>query len=241
MIPTGDGAGPAAVVVLAGGSGTRVGGARNKVYLPVAGAHVISWSFRWAARLPQARRFVLVVRRQDQPLAEQILAADCPRLPVEYVPGGDSRHESEQAALDHLSGAIRAGEIALVAVHDGARPLAGPELFRAVLATAEAVGGAVPATPATGLIGEPGAGAVPDGHELVRVQTPQAFRAGPLLQAYRRARETGFQGTDTASCVRALSDVPVQIVPGDPDNVKVTFAGDLPLVERLLAGRAGPS
>ncbi len=66
------------------------------------------------------------------------------------------------------------------------------------------------------------------GQRLVGVQTPQAFRAGPLLAAYRRADAEGFTGTDTASCLeRYAPQVPVVAVAGEPANVKITFAGDL--------------
>ncbi len=240
----------AAVVVLAGGSGTRLGGQLNKVYLPLAGRRVISWSFTWARRVPAAARFVLVARAQDLDLARQVLALECPGLPVELVVGGASRHASEQAALDHLAPAIRAGAVDVVAIHDGARPLAGTDLFRRVLDVAAASGGAVPALPAGGLIPardpgvEPGHrpdGLIPAGATggLVRVQTPQAFRAAPLLEAYAAARAAGYQGTDTSACLEAHSPVPVRTVPGHRHNLKVTYAGDLPLAERLLAAHAG--
>jgi 2-C-methyl-D-erythritol 4-phosphate cytidylyltransferase len=67
------------------------------------------------------------------------------------------------------------------------------------------------------------------------VQTPQAFRALPLLEAYERARRDGFVGTDTASCVERYTDIAVRCVPGDARNIKITFPEDLLLAERLLA------
>jgi 2-C-methyl-D-erythritol 4-phosphate cytidylyltransferase len=66
------------------------------------------------------------------------------------------------------------------------------------------------------------------------VQTPQAFRARALLEAYTRAQADGFTGTDTASCVAAYTDLPVHAVPAPATNLKVTFAEDLALAERLL-------
>jgi 2-C-methyl-D-erythritol 4-phosphate cytidylyltransferase len=80
---------------------------------------------------------------------------------------------------------------------------------------------------------------------LVRVQTPQAFRADLLLAAYERADADRFTGTDTAACVERYAGVPVHCIPGDPRNVKVTYRPDLALAERLLdPGRtadAGPT
>ena len=70
---------------------------------------------------------------------------------------------------------------------------------------------------------------------VVAVQTPQAFRARPLLEAYRLAEADGFVGTDTASCMERYTDVPVLCVDGDAGNIKITFPEDLFLAERLLA------
>jgi 2-C-methyl-D-erythritol 4-phosphate cytidylyltransferase len=228
------------VVVLGGGSGTRLGAQLNKVYLPLAGRRVLSWSLQWAAQVPQVSTFVLVVRPEDVPLADEVLHREAHGLDVTMVVGGATRHESEDAALVHLAPRVEAGEIDVIVVHDGARPLAGPGLFGSAVATAAAVGGAVPALPATGLLpvgpdGRPhlaGAG-VPE--RLARVQTPQAFRAKDLLAAYGAARHSGFQGTDTASTVEVFSDLVVQTVAGSRTNLKVTYPHDLALAEHVLA------
>jgi 2-C-methyl-D-erythritol 4-phosphate cytidylyltransferase len=230
-------------VVLAGGSGSRVGAGLNKVYLPLAGRRVISWSFTWAAKVPEIGHFVLVVRPEDEELARHTLRRETPEVSVDLVVGGTSRHDSEQAALDHLTSRIGNGEVDVVAIHDGARPLAGPALFRSVISTADSVGGAVPALPAESVLevhpdGRPvrsgqGADAGRDG--LVRVQTPQAFRAKDLLAAYAAASGVGYQGTDTACSVEVFSDLVVQVVAGSRQNLKVTYPHDLFLAERLLA------
>jgi len=225
----------AAVVVLAGGSGARLGAAVNKVYLPLAGRRVISWSFARARGVAGIGRFLLVVRPGDEDLAAAVLAEDLPGLPVELVPGGATRHESEQAALDRLAGQVAAGEIRVIAIHDGARPLAGTDLFRSVLATAAEVGGALPAVPAGAVLPIGDGDPVTGGGRLVRVQTPQAFRATELLAAYEAARAAGHQGTDTAGSVRAFSDLDVRVVAGSRWNIKITYPEDLATAERLLS------
>jgi 2-C-methyl-D-erythritol 4-phosphate cytidylyltransferase len=236
------GEGRAAVVVLGGGSGTRLGAGVNKVYLPLAGRRVLTWSLLWASQVPEIGAFVVVVRPEDVDLAEEALRREARGLDVRLVVGGATRHESEDAALVHLAPYVEAGEIDVVAVHDGARPLAGPALFRSVVTTAQAVGGAVPALPALGVLavgadGQPGRGPGSAGaaQRLARVQTPQAFRAKDLLAAYAGALEARFQGTDTASTVEAFSDLVVQTVAGSRQNLKVTYPHDLVLAERLLA------
>lgn len=233
-------AGRAALVVLAGGSGSRVGAELNKVYLPLAGRRVISWSFLQASRVAEFGHFVLVVRPADADLARRALDRDVPGVPVDLVTGGATRHDSEHAGLDHLTGRIEAGQVDVVAVHDGARPLAGPALFRSVVVTARLVGGALPALPADGVLAVDAAGLptgrpAPSGLGLARVQTPQAFRACPLLDAYRAASAAGHQGTDTASSVEAFGDLTVRVVAGSRHNIKITYAADIVLAERLLA------
>jgi 2-C-methyl-D-erythritol 4-phosphate cytidylyltransferase len=156
---------------------------------------------------------------------------------VDLVLGGASRHTSEEAALQHLAAQITQGAIDVVAIHDGARPLADPALWSRCIATARTVGGAVPGVPAADVLLRSGShhvGARPATQLICRVQTPQAFRARQLLEAFRHARVAGFEGTDTASCVEAFSTLRVQIVPTSGMNLKVTYAEDIALVERLL-------
>jgi 2-C-methyl-D-erythritol 4-phosphate cytidylyltransferase len=68
------------------------------------------------------------------------------------------------------------------------------------------------------------------------VQTPQAFRAGDLLAAYRAAEDDGFEGTDTSACVAAYREVVVAAVPGSALNLKVTFPEDVALAAGLAPG-----
>jgi 2-C-methyl-D-erythritol 4-phosphate cytidylyltransferase len=238
--PTGERCRPgaAAFVILAGGSGTRVGTAQNKVYLPLAGRPVISWSLSWAAEVTEIGRVVLVIRPQDaQPAAEAVAAAGMTGT-VEVITGGVTRHRSEQAALDHLSWPICAGSIDVVAIHDGARPLAGPQLLQQVIQAAAAHGGAVPTLPeeSAWAVDRLGRLQPPEaGHGLHRVQTPQAFRAAPLLEAYAAALRGGTEGTDTSAALEGIPGIQVVAIPGRAENLKVTFADDLLRAEHLLA------
>jgi len=230
--------GAAAFVVLAGGSGTRLGSERNKVYLPVAGRPVISWSLAWAAEVSEVGRVLLVIRPQDEQAAADAVAAAGMTGDVEVIAGGVTRHRSEQAALDHLSWPIRAGSIDVVAIHDGARPLAGSRLLQQVIQAAAVHGGAVPTLPEKSAWAVDTVGRLlpPDAdHGLHRVQTPQAFRATPLLEAYAAALRNGTEGTDTSAALEGLPGIQVVAVPGRLENLKVTFANDLLRAEQLLS------
>ncbi len=231
-----------AVVVLAGGSGLRVGRDRNKAYLPLGGRTAVGMSLQTmaGATTPGLRRFVLVVRSDDLDLAQRTLDEELPHppVPVELVVGGASRHASEERALRHLEPAIRDGELDLVLIHDAARPMCSPELVATLVRVAAERGGAVPGVVADDLaaVGADGT-LVPlvGGH--VRIQTPQVFAAAPLLEAYHRAAEAGFEGTDTAACLERFSSLTVVHVAGEEQNFKITYPHDVLIADELLRGR----
>ena len=228
-------------MVLASGAGTRVGAGVNKVYLPLAGRRLLAWSLEAFGQAPGIGTLVLVTRPQDAGLAVEVLDAYSGAVPVEIVHGGATRQASELQALRHLAGRISGGSIDTVLLHDAARPLIGTELITAVLSAARAYGGAVP-----GLVAEDVVAVTEDGAQLegkaprgiVRVQTPQGFRARPLLAAYEQAELEGFLGTDTASCMEKFSSLPVRWVTGSEENFKITYPHDLVVAERVIRGRA---
>jgi len=227
----------AAGVVLASGAGTRVGAKLNKVYLPLAGRRVVAWSLDAFARVPGLGVLVLVIRSQDAGLAEEVLASRDGE--VEIVHGGATRQASELNALRHLAPRISRGAIDAVLLHDAARPLVSPDLVATVLAQTREHGGAVPGVAADDVVavdGEAVTGRVPG---AIRVQTPQGFRAEPLLAAYEQAEREGFLGTDTASCVERFATLPVRWVDGTPENLKITYPHDLVVAGRLLDSGPG--
>lgn len=223
-----------AVVILAAGSGSRVGAAANKVLLPLRDAPVLAWSVRDALALPDVRRLVLVVRPDDRTAVEDAVAPHLGDREVLVVDGGATRHASEWAGLQVLADDITSGVVDVVAVHDGARPLAGVELWEAVIAAAREVGGAIPVVSVTQLLH---ADLTPVTGEVGAVQTPQAFRAPELLQSYRDAAADGFEGTDTAACVATYADVAVAAVPSTALNLKITFPEDVALAVELSPAR----
>lgn len=226
-------------ILLAGGSGTRIQQATNKVYLPIRDRPLLRWSLEALLDSPAVDHVVLVIRDEDTEHAREATGDDLwPRLRA-VVPGGVTRHASEQAGLAEITADVEAGTVDVVLVHDAARPFVTAELIARTVETAQRVGGAVPALPLDATVVR-----VEDGHlngslmvdHVRRVQTPQAFAAAPLLQAYRAAAADGFVGSDTAESVLRYTSLPVTAVAGDPSNVKVTFIEDLFYAEEL-AGR----
>lgn len=225
---------PVAVVILAAGSGTRVGAEVNKVLLPLRDAPVLAWSVRDALTLPDVRRLVLVVRPEDRAAVEAAVAPHLGDREAVVVDGGATRHASEWAALRVLAPEITSGEVDVLVVHDGARPLAGAALWQAVVTAARESGGAIPVVALTHVLH---ADLTPVAEEVGGVQTPQAFRAAEVLAAYASAAADGFEGTDTAACVAAYRDIDVAAVPSSALNVKVTFPEDVALAAELGASR----
>jgi 2-C-methyl-D-erythritol 4-phosphate cytidylyltransferase len=219
-----------ASIVLAAGSGTRFGHNINKVWLPLRGRHIISRSLTNAAANFNEARIILVINPDDEEFARQALAADAMPTHIEIVYGGASRHESEFKALAYLKPAIEAGEIDIVLIHDGARPLATPELFSAIADAAVKHGGAIPTIALDKREMDAQYAAT-----VARVQTPQGFRAKPLLAAYESAEKEGFTGTDTAACMeRFYPEEKICAVPGDVFNFKITYPQDLTIAELLV-------
>lgn len=222
--------------MLAGGTGSRFGAGQNKVYLPLAGRHVISWSLLAMARA--VGRLLLTVRPEDRELAAWIVDRELPGEVVEIVDGGTSRHDSELCALQHLAPAVHAGEVDVIAIHDGARPLVPPSLVRDVLEVAHDGEAVLPGLPAYDLVRVDVDGAVVGGDERgshLRAQTPQAAPAAALVAAYEAASAEGFEGSDTAACIERFGTIAVRWVPGDTRNIKLTYAQDLVLAEQILA------
>ena len=221
----------AAAVLLAAGSGTRVGAETNKVLLPVDGIPILARSVRTALEVEGVHRIVLVVRPEDRDAVSEAVAPHLGAHDMWVVDGGEQRHDSEWQALRVLAADIENDELDVVAIHDSARPLATPQLWRAVIDAAAQHGGAIPVVETPQLSRADGSLA-PGG--LVAVQTPQAFRAPDLLAAYRRANADGFVGTDTAACLERYADLTITGVPSTSANLKVTFPEDIALAEALL-------
>lgn len=235
MLPTVPQATPrAAAVILAAGSGTRVGAGLNKVLLPLLGIPILARSVSTVLEVSGVHRIVLVVRPEDRDAVRQAVEPHLGTHDLWVVDGGAHRHASEWRALRILAADIESNEIDVVAIHDAARPLAPDALWRAVIDTALEQGGAIPVQEMPQLSHRNGALA-PGG--LVGVQTPQAFRATDLLAAHRRANAEGYVGTDTASVLERYSEVTVLGVPSTAANLKVTFPEDVELAETLLTRR----
>jgi 2-C-methyl-D-erythritol 4-phosphate cytidylyltransferase len=157
------------------------------------------------------------------------------------VDGGETRHDSEFNGLEALAADIDAGDIDRLLVHDAARPFVDLALVQRLLEALAEHPGAIPALPAAARL----VSGSTDG--LLRglvdgawaVQTPQAFRAGPLLEAHRKARADGFRGSDTASVLERTGQA-VAVLQGNPDTFKITTPVDLLRAQVVARRRYSP-
>jgi len=226
-----------AALVLAAGRGDRLGEGLPKAFVPLAGEPLLAHALAALAGSTRIDLVIPVVARSDWPRWEA-LRRSLPAQPKlgDAVVGGAERQDSMAAGLAALP-----SDVALVAVHDAARPLVRPEAVDRVVRAALRDGAAILAAPVRDTIKRVRDGRVvetPPRRECFAAQTPQVFRVELLREALAKAVAAGRVGTDDAEIVEALG-VRVTVVEGDADNLKLTHAEDLALAERILAQRRG--
>ncbi|MBA3827128.1 MAG: 2-C-methyl-D-erythritol 4-phosphate cytidylyltransferase [Ktedonobacterales bacterium] len=220
-------------IVLCAGQGTRMGASINKVYLPILGKPLVVYALETLERVPEISEIVLVTHPQEVQFCQTSIVGCFGLSKVRMVvPGGQPRHQSESQAMETLRPRIQGGTVDIVMIHDGARPFLRVRDVKLLLRAARKMGGALLATPvaedervvrgtASGDVVEMQAATT-----LWRAQTPHAFDARELLDAYDQARADQFEGTDTAASFERYS-LPVQVVAGSPLNFKVTTGEDM--------------
>ncbi len=229
------------LVLPAAGSGRRMQTEVPKQYLMVAGLTLLQHSLERLGALPEISRVVVVVAPDDNEwsaLAQQLpqdLAAK-----VVVATGGAERMQSVASALAALQPFATADDWVLV--HDAVRPCVHPADVRKLMAELEQ-------EEAGGLLGVPVRETLKesDGGQLVRrtvdrsriwqAATPQMFRFAVLQRALQHALAGQKNATDEAAAVEALG-LPVRLVPGRADNIKVTYPEDLVLAAAVLQAQA---
>lgn len=219
------------VILLAGGSGTRMGADKNKVLLPLQGKTALARAASAFAGL--AEGMVVVARAEDTADIQAELAATNPFPgPVTIAPGGSTRQASVWNGLQALPEGVTH-----VLIHDGARCLVDAATIRRAMDGAEHQGSGVAAVPAVDTIKQVNSSwqvvATPDRASLCTVQTPQAFPLELIRQAHLAAQRDGFLGTDDASLVEHLG-LPVQLTLGDRRNIKLTTPEDMAMAQAFL-------
>ena len=218
-------------IVLAGGSGQRMGADCNKVLLSLAGEPVICHSVR--AFLPFADVLVLVCRTIDRDaIRESLESSGIDVASVHFTEGGMDRQASVWNGLQALPVACDR-----VLIHDGARCLVDSATIRRVMTSVEQCGTGVAAIPATDTMKIVDADAyvlsTPSRASLRAVQTPQGFLTGLLIEAHQQALQDDYRGTDDASLLEHMGH-PVKLVEGNKRNIKLTTPEDMKMAASFL-------
>lgn len=213
-------------IIVAAGEGRRYGS--TKQYALLRGRPVVEHTLAQFEAHPAVDGIVLVMKEEAGGRSYRKRFGKI----VAVSGGGDRRQDSVGRGFEQLD----CGPQDIVLVHDGARPLIGPEVIDRVIAKARECGAAVPVIPVEDTIKETAEGTVVrtlERRNLSRVQTPQGFTREVLERGLRKAREDGFYGTDEAALVERTGH-PVAVVAGDARNIKITSPVDLRIAEAFL-------
>ena len=219
-------------IVAAAGTSSRMG--ENKLLLPLDGIPVLARTLQNLNAAELVDEIVIAAREEDLLSFGDLCKIYGITKPVKIVRGGATRLESV------LAGSLECREdAAYLAVHDGARPLAAPELIDGVIALAHRTNAAAPAVPVKDTVKVVRDGKVestPDRDTLRAIQTPQAFDAPLLRAALQAAAEAGAAVTDDCAAVERLGKE-VYILDGSYENIKITTPEDIALAEAILQRR----
>lgn len=226
-----------AAVVVAGGSGKRMGSTLPKQFLPLAGKPVLAHTMKRFLDFEAALRIVLVLPEASiaywKELAAQALSED-ERARIRITSGGEQRTDSVEKGLQALEAWITDPSDCLVAIHDGVRPFATPVMLAAAYAQAQKYGAAVACVKVKSSLREwvsDTESKAIDRSRYLHVQTPQTFVLDKILLAYAGRPHNQF--TDDASLYEEVIG-PVSISEGSYENIKITTPEDLFVAEGLL-------
>lgn len=222
-------------VIVAAGSGKRMGASCNKLWLTLAGKPILAHTVERFAAHPQVEETILVVSEQDQQEVMKWLMSVPYRDRVKVTLGGAERQDSVRKGLDQLNTSVE-----FVLVHDGARPFITPAQIEEIILQVkqdDATVMAVPVKDTIKIVNSSGiVESTPARESLWAVQTPQAFRLSLLKEAHQKAHEASLIGTDDAMLVEWLNK-PVSIMMGSYENIKITTPDDLWFGEEILRRR----
>jgi 2-C-methyl-D-erythritol 4-phosphate cytidylyltransferase len=222
-------------IIVAAGSSKRVG--FDKLFSKLGDRSVLEHVLAAFEEAESVSEIIIVCR--DPKLVQDAINRAGGRKVRAVVRGGERRQDSVQAGLKEL-----AENSEFVAVHDAARPLITPREIERVFSAARKHGAAVLAAPITDTLKFADANQVVNGsidrQNVFAMQTPQIFRRGSLLEAYERVSRNSLIVTDEVSAIEHAGGS-IVIVPAQDHNLKITYAGDLPIAEFILEQRISSS
>ena len=221
-------------VILAAGSSTRMGG-QSKQFIELCGMPVIARTIK-AFDSCDLIDEVIVVCKKDELELYRTFASDYQfKKPLRVIEGGATRQESARNGVDAVNDKSK-----FIAIHDGARCLITDDMIRKVCHGAYLHGGAILACKAVDTVKISDKNAfiesTPDRKTVWQAQTPQVFKVNAFRAATYVARDEEYEGTDDASLLEHIR-IPVKLVEGNRENLKVTEPLDIVIAEAILKFR----
>ena len=226
-------------LIIAGGSGNRMGQDIPKQFMHVDGAPIIIWTLKAFEQHPDIEAIAVVCLRGWETVLQSYANQFCIKKLKWIFPGGDTGFESIHNGIYGLKEAGCDDED-LVLIHDGVRPLLSQEIISSNIAICKAYGYAVTGIQCREAILESHDGfttktSIPR-DTLIRTQTPQTFRLGNIIKAHEHAKVKGITNT-VSSCTLIAEleeDIEMHIVPGSEKNIKITTVEDLEMIKALM-------
>jgi len=224
-------------IIVSAGKGQRFMTGRKKQFFSLGGKPILAHTLDPFDACPLIQSIFLVVGQEDQDYClKEIIEKYKYRKISRVIPGGKQRQDSVKNGLDALP-----AHSEIVVIHDGVRPFVAKEMIEDSIHSAIRFGAAIIAMPVKDTIKMAQADGTVlktlDRESLYQAQTPQTFQTPLIREAYLRAFDDNFVGTDDASLVERLGKK-VHILPGSYTNIKITTLEDLMLAELILKMRA---
>ena len=218
-------------IIVAGGTGQRMGASIPKQFLTIEGKSILLHSLSQFIAAFADIDFVIVLPADYIQAGKDLIASSGLTQHVQFTAGGETRFQSVKNGLAHVA------PDAIVFVHDAVRCLLTPALIQSCYQQAVEKGSAIPAVSAIDTIRvlEGEKHHVVDRANVMMVQTPQTFNAALLIKAFEQVYQPAF--TDEANVLEA-SGTEVFLIEGEYENIKITRPLDLAIAEYILAKRA---
>lgn len=227
------------MIVTAGGKGTRMGQNVNKIFLPILGQPIIAYALQTLENHPLINKIVITIPSGDLAKLEDIIKECKLSKVIQLIPVKQERQQNTLKALKWIKENNGLNNH-LVGVHNAVNPLVTEDEISAVFAAAEEIGAALLAHPVkdtTKICNEENYVIQTPLRKLVwTAQTPQVSTLGKLLEAFEKAEEENFLGTDDTQLLERIG-IKVKVVPCSKDNFKITFPEDLLSAEKILQER----
>ena len=215
------------MIVVAGGSGKRMGGDIPKQFLLIHGKPLLMRTIE-RIHIYDANIGIILVLPESQMSYWELLCQEYEfRIPCKVVAGGSERFYSVKNALDYVP------DNCLVGVHDGVRPFVSSATLDALFSSMQASKATIPVVPPheSIRIANTEGTAIVDRNTVKLVQTPQCFHSSVLKKAYNSEYKPIF--TDDASVVEMVLGVPISLVEGNRENIKITTPFDIVVAEAI--------